>query len=450
MIAAVAAMARILAAGPQARTVAIANAVAARVPRVAHRRPFSRPAPGGTLLGDNAGRFRRQTVQVPSDPLSTSAAPRPAPIAPQRDAAAPCTVAVVLCTYNGARYLPPQLDSLLAQQRLPQRIVIADDASSDATWPLLEAFAGRARARGIAVDLQRNPRNLGYLRNFESALRRADEDVVFLCDQDDVWYPHKIADYLREFETRPRLSLLHSDSRLIDGDGRELGQGMFQTLEVGAGELAAIHAGRAFEVLVRRNIVTGATAALRRELLARALPIPDVAAGRPRAGAEAAGSGHTGAVDGGSGEHPHEAAAGRPVAWIHDEWLALIAAATGELDCLEAPSIGYRQHGGNQIGARRRSLAERLGGGRQRREHMRAMVAKLGSLRDHLQRAGLDVGAAKRAAIDARIAHLRLRLDLPEQFARRWPLVREEWRQGRYLDYSAGLRSMVCDLLGLR
>jgi len=60
------------------------------------------------------------------------------------------------------------------------------------------------------------------------------------------------------------------------------------------------------------------------------------------------------------------------------------------------------------------------------------------------------VGAAKRAAIDARIAHLRLRLDLPANFARRWPLVREEWRHGRYLDYSAGLRSMVCDLLGLR
>lgn len=348
-----------------------------------------------------------------------------------------CTVAVVLCTYNGARYLPQQLDSLLAQTRLPQRIAIADDASSDDTWNLLQAFAERARARGIAVDLHANPRNLGYLRNFESALRRAEEDVMFLCDQDDVWYPHKIADYLQQFETRPGLSLLHSDSRLIDGEGRDLGRRMFQTLEVSAGELAAIHAGRAFAVLVRRNIVTGATAALRRELLAQALPIPEIAI---KVDGEAADS-KTRRAD---------TAADKRVAWVHDEWLALIAAATGEVDCVEAPSIGYRQHGGNQIGARQRSLIERLGGGRQRREHMRAMVAKLSSLRDHLQRDDLDVAVAKRAAIDARIAHLRLRLTLPANFVERWPRVREEWRQGRYLDYSAGLRSMICDLLGLR
>lgn len=334
---------------------------------------------------------------------------------------APDTVAVVLCTYNGARYLPQQLDSLLAQTLAPQRIVIADDASGDDTWALLEAFAERARARGIAVDLQRNPRNLGYLRNFESALRRAEEAIVFLCDQDDVWYPNKLADYLEQFRARPRLNLLHSDSRLIDGDGRELGRRMFQTLEVSAAELAALHAGRGFDVLVRRNIVTGATAALRREVLAQALPIPDI-------------------------EHPELERS----AWVHDEWLALIAAATGEIDCVEAPTMGYRQHGGNQIGARQRSLIERLGGGKQRREHMQAMVAKLESLREHLQRNGLDVGAGKRAAIDARIAHLRLRLELPANFAQRWPRVREEWRQGRYLDYSAGLRSMVCDLLGLR
>ncbi|MGH8082867.1 MAG: glycosyltransferase family 2 protein [Lysobacter sp.] len=328
---------------------------------------------------------------------------------------------VVLCTYNGAKYLPQQLDSLLAQSRIPDRIVITDDASSDATWSLLEAFAVRARDAGIEVALQRNPHNLGYLRNFEAALREAGDGIVFLCDQDDVWDPDKLAEFVEQFRRRPGLRMLHSDSRLIDGDGRALGQRMFQTLEVSAGELAAIHAGQGFDVLVRRNIVTGATMAIRHELLDAALPIPDSA--RP--------------------DLPNSG-------WVHDEWLALIAAATGEIDCIEAPRIGYRQHGGNQIGARRRSLVERLGGGKQRREHMEAMVVKLESLRAHIDREGLAIPLEKRLAVDARIAHLSLRLNLPASFARRVPLLREEWTEGRYHRYSAGLRSLVCDLLGLR
>jgi len=329
-----------------------------------------------------------------------------------RDEAPGLVATVVLCTYNGVRYLPAQLDSLLAQRRLPDRIVIADDASTDATWALLGEFAARAGERGIEVDLQRNPLNLGYLRNFEAALQRAGAGVVFLCDQDDVWHADKIGDFLESFRRRPALTVLHGDSRLVDGEGRDLGQRMFQTLEVAAWELAAVHGGRGFDVLLRRNIVTGATMAMRRDLLDRALPIPD--------------------------------------GWVHDEWLALIAAATGEIDCVEAPTIDYRQHGGNQIGARRRSLVERLGGGKQRREHMQLMVAKLDSLRRHIDSAQLDVGADKRAAIDERWAHLRLRLAMPPGFGRRLPLIREEWRQGRYHRYSAGLRSLVCDLLGLR
>ena len=54
------------------------------------------------------------------------------------------TVSIVLCTYNGERYLQQQLDSLLAQSRLPKQIVIADDGSTDGTWEILQAFAEQA------------------------------------------------------------------------------------------------------------------------------------------------------------------------------------------------------------------------------------------------------------------------------------------------------------------
>ncbi|MEH6419476.1 glycosyltransferase family 2 protein [Pseudomonas sp. CGJS7] len=332
--------------------------------------------------------------------------------APREPAAAANSVSVVLCAYNGVRFLPEQLDSLLAQTRRPDRIVLADDASTDATWALLQAFAERAGALGVQVETHRNPANLGYLRNFESALQRAGEGIVFLSDQDDVWHPDKIERFLEQFQRRPSLGLLHSDSRLVDADGADLGERMFGILGVSAGELEALHGGRGFEVLVRRNIVTGATMAVRQELLRHVFPIP--------------------------------------ANWVHDEWIALLASAIGEIDSLESPSIDYRQHGANQIGARRRTLAERLGGSRERLQQMQGLVGKFETLCAFIERHDPPIPADKRAVIVERLNHLRLRLAMPGNPLRRLPLVLEEWRHGRYRRFASGTRSLVCDVLGLR
>jgi hypothetical protein len=323
-------------------------------------------------------------------------------------------VTVVLCTYNGTRFLGAQLDSLLAQRRRPDRIAIADDASSDGTWTLLEAFAARARAQGVAVELHRNPANLGYLRNFEAALQRLPEDagIVLLSDQDDLWHGEKIATLAEAFRQRPELDLVHSDARLVDAAGADLGEHMFGILGVSAGELADLHGGRGFQVLVRRNIVTGATLAVRRSLLPHVFPIP--------------------------GD------------WVHDEWIALLAAAIGQIDTVEAALIDYRQHGANQIGARRRSLAERLGGSQQRLAQMQGLVRKFESLSAFIERHDPPIPAERRAVIAERLAHLRLRLAMPRSFLRRLPLVLQEWRHGRYRRFASGPRSLVCDVLGLR
>lgn len=127
-------------------------------------------------------------------------------------------ISIVLCTYNGESFLREQLDSLLAQTRQPDEIVIADDASTDATWTILQGFARQASDAGIAVDLQRNPANLGYVENFTAALRRATGDLVFLSNQDDVWHPDKLRRMAEEFRQRPELGLLHTDARLVDRD----------------------------------------------------------------------------------------------------------------------------------------------------------------------------------------------------------------------------------------
>lgn len=319
-------------------------------------------------------------------------------------------ISIVLCTWNGERYLPPQLDSLLAQTRRPDQVVVNDDASADGTWALLEAFAARARAMDIAVDLQRNPANLGYVRNFADGLGRATGDLLFLCDQDDVWHPEKLERMEAEFLRRPGLGLLHTDARLVDADGGDLGCSLFEALEMTPEEIGDEHAGRAFDVQLRRNTVTGATAALRRELLPGVLPVPE--------------------------------------GWVHDEWLALAFSTRAQVDCLEWASIDYRQHGGNQIGIRRRTAAERLFDPRMdKREFMDRIASRL----EHflLTETGLGLQRAQREDLAGKAAHARFRAELPRAAAKRVPAVLREARSGRYRRYASGLRSIVSDLVDL-
>jgi len=322
------------------------------------------------------------------------------------------TTAVVMCTYNGERFLQAQLDSLLAQTRLPGQIVIRDDLSSDGTLAILEAFAAQARARGIAVDLARNAHNLGYRRNFESALASAGAQVLFLCDQDDVWHPRRIERFMAEFEQRPELALLHCDARLVDADGAPLGTSLFQALGVSRAELDGMHAGDAFAILLRRNLVTGAACAIRARLLAPAMPFP---------------------AEG----------------WSHDEWIAMVAAFTERLDTLEEPLLDYRQHDANQMGARKTTLVQRwLGIGLERQAYIAAMVRRLQQLADHVQARGIGK-VAQRTELQARLAHARFRSNLPASLVARWRGIGRELSLGHYRRYGSGARSLIADLLDL-
>src|SRR5574337_1510913 len=96
-------------------------------------------------------------------------------------------LSIVMCTYNGAAYLQPQLDSLLAQTRLPDEIVIGDDGSTDATMDILRRFDARARQAGIQVVLRQNPQNLGYVVIFPAGLRQTRGPFLSLFRSGRVW-----------------------------------------------------------------------------------------------------------------------------------------------------------------------------------------------------------------------------------------------------------------------
>ena len=94
-------------------------------------------------------------------------------------------VSIVMCTYNGAKYLAPQLDSILAQTYPLWEILIQDDGSTDATCDIVEDY----QKRFPVIRLIRNPQNLGYNLNFLTAISRATGYYVAISDQDDIWEP---------------------------------------------------------------------------------------------------------------------------------------------------------------------------------------------------------------------------------------------------------------------
>ena len=142
----------------------------------------------------------------------------------------PCTAAnglsVAMATYNGAKFLRQQLDSLAAQSRLPAEVVVTDDASSDDTLDILHAFAATAP---FPVHIHRNPSRLGYRANFMRAMDLCQSDIVALCDQDDLWEPGKVEAAMQAFAD-PDVVLFFHNASLIDGTGEIIGPANILTL----------------------------------------------------------------------------------------------------------------------------------------------------------------------------------------------------------------------------
>lgn len=227
------------------------------------------------------------------------------------------SIEVVMCTYNGAAFLRPQIESILGQSRPVQRLSIYDDGSTDETMALLRQLADAAPPGGPVISIQRNPANLGYARNFAQAIGHAREDLLVLCDQDDIWDPDKIAVLAGLLEDGPA-DLAFSDGTPVDAQDRELaGPSVLQSYGLGPDDIEQF--GReAATRLARRNYVNGAACAVRRSAAQAALPVP----------------------------------AGLP----HDYWLAIWAATHGGIVASPRRLYRYRQHGRNVIGIGRQPL----------------------------------------------------------------------------------------------
>lgn len=227
-------------------------------------------------------------------------------------------VDILLATFNAGRFLPEQLASLEAQTHRDWRLIIRDDCSTDTTPLIIDAFAQRHNAR-VSILCDGSGR-LGACGNFAALLEASDAPYFMFCDQDDVWLPEKISTLLnamQEAEKRRGAAtpiLAHSDLTVVDNELRLVHPSFWRY-----GRLLDLPTQRPAIRLILRNYVTGCAlignAALRRT----ALPIP-------------------------------------PAAYMHDWWVAAVAAALGEIVDCAAPTVFYRQHLSNELGAQRRSL----------------------------------------------------------------------------------------------
>jgi glycosyltransferase involved in cell wall biosynthesis len=168
-------------------------------------------------------------------------------------------VSVVMSTYDGAQFLPAQLDSILEQSHRHLEVIVRDDASRDATPALLREYA----ARDPRLRLELGRANLGLAAGLEWLLGRAGGEFVAIADQDDVWHPEKIATLLAHIGAN---QAVYSASRLIDAAGADLGCTLLEAFRVrpvsGSDPLA----------LFWGNTVSGHALLFRRELVDRVLP----------------------------------------------------------------------------------------------------------------------------------------------------------------------------------
>ncbi|QPF26016.1 Putative glycosyltransferase EpsE [Klebsiella pasteurii] len=225
-------------------------------------------------------------------------------------------IQVLLATYNGEKYIVDQINSVLINfERMPSyecEILISDDASTDRTIDIvLEHFHWCDKIKILSSE-----RKGGVKNNFSYLIASADADIIFFCDQDDFWLPNKIATFENCFfdeEGKNRFTnipvLVHSDLCVVDKDLIPVHISMFKYQK--------LNPNPTFPNLVVSNSVTGCVTAINRSLLSL-LKKSSVAD-----------------------------------SIMHDWYIGLIATALGKTIFIPKSFILYRQHGNNQVGAKK-------------------------------------------------------------------------------------------------
>jgi glycosyltransferase involved in cell wall biosynthesis len=222
-------------------------------------------------------------------------------------------ISICMATYNGEQFLRQQMDSILAQSNQDWQLLIRDDGSIDNTVNIIKDYASRLPSKvRLVTD---NEGRLGASLNFGKLLEYADAEYVMFSDQDDVWLPNKVELTLNAMKAAEQIYpnkpiLIHTDLQVMDSQLNTIANSMwrYQKLSPGAGDN--------LNRIMAQNVVTGCTVMINKKARAVSMPIPKEAV-------------------------------------LYDWWLALNVCKHGKIVYLSIPSILYRQHSDNQVGAQR-------------------------------------------------------------------------------------------------
>jgi len=218
-------------------------------------------------------------------------------------------VNILLSAYNGEKYIAQQIKSIQEQSVKDWQLIVRDDGSKDRTREIVaELAASDSRIRLIEGE------NVGVIPSFFEALKQEAADFYFFCDQDDFWLPNKLELVLAtaDLHDNSRPVLYYTDLKVVDKELKVLSESMIRS--------QSDHANTQLHQELTENTVTGCTMMINHELAESWTDTDDVI--------------------------------------MHDWYLAVAAAALGELVYIDQATVLYRQHGNNVLGAR--TLSKRI------------------------------------------------------------------------------------------
>ena len=221
---------------------------------------------------------------------------------------------VAMCTYNGAKYLAEQLESIARQTQQPGEVVVCDDGSTDETVFQINEFSRRV---AFPVRLHSNHEKLGPAKNFEKAIGLCRGEVIILSDQDDVWEPGKIEKLWDAFKSQPAAYYAFSDAEIFGNHDGTSERTLWGGLRLKHSDFAA---DKQVAILLKENVVTGAGLAIRSSFRDLAFPIP--------------------------------------AGWMHDYWIALLGSSISDGVPVPETLYKYRRHSAQACGWKKTPLAK--------------------------------------------------------------------------------------------
>jgi glycosyltransferase involved in cell wall biosynthesis len=220
-------------------------------------------------------------------------------------------ISIVLTNYNREDFILEQLDSIIAQTYRNWELIIVDDCSTDGSEAIIQEFIGKNRDKKITF--LKNEKNLGVAKNFEKGMHFSTGEYIAVCDSDDVWLAEKLEKEL-QFLKSENFGMVYSDLTVVDANLKVIEKSFARNCLSFFGN----RKNNSFDELINDNHIAGPTILFDAKLKKNIIPFSQYA--------------------------------------IQDFWITIICSIFSTIGYLDEPTVLYRQHSGNMVGAVKLSL----------------------------------------------------------------------------------------------